>query len=71
VLLLLLSNPHHHTDSAVEWLLLLMLTMQPAFSAAGPSFLLMEPPALNSAMSTSLKLQTIGNKRAESVVPKM
>lgn len=33
------------------------LTTAPAFCAAGPSFLLMEPPALNRAMSTPSKLQ--------------
>jgi hypothetical protein len=34
------------------------LTMAPAAAATGPSFLLMEPPALKRAMSTSLKLQS-------------
>lgn len=34
-----------------------LLTMAPALAAMGPSFLLMEPPALNKAMSTSLKLR--------------
>lgn len=33
-------------------------TVQPASEATGPSFLLMEPPALKRAMSTPLKLQT-------------
>lgn len=33
------------------------LTVQPASEATGPSFLLMEPPALNKAMSTPAKLQ--------------
>jgi hypothetical protein len=35
----------------------MLLTTQPAAAATGPSFLLMEPPALNRAMSTSLKLR--------------
>lgn len=34
-----------------------VLTVQPASEATGPSFLLMDPPALNKAMSTPLKLQ--------------
>ena len=34
-----------------------LLTTAPAFCATGPSFLLMEPPALNRAMSTPSKLQ--------------
>lgn len=33
------------------------LTVQPASEATGPSFLLIEPPALNKAMSTPEKLQ--------------
>ncbi len=32
------------------------LTVAPAFDAKGPNFLLIEPPALKSAMCTSLKL---------------
>ena len=35
--------------------------MQPASDATGPSFLLMEPPALNRAMSTPLKLHSTCN----------
>lgn len=37
------------------------LTVQPASDATGPSFLLMDPPALNKAISTPLKLQFTQN----------
>lgn len=45
------------------------LTMAPALAATGPSFLLMEPPALNRAMSTSLKLQGGGCRALASAPP--
>lgn len=37
------------------------LTVQPASEATGPSFLLIDPPALNRAMSTPLKLHSVAN----------
>lgn len=45
------------TPSVIRKAELLSTTMVPAAAAMGPNFLLMEPPALNRAMSTSLKLQ--------------
>lgn len=49
------TTDHHKADGER------MLTVQPASDATGPSFLLMDPPALNKAMSTPLKLQVTHN----------
>jgi hypothetical protein len=53
----LTSGMTRGTPSVMRKALLLSTTKQPFSAATGPSFLLMLPPALNRAMSTSSKLR--------------
>ena len=52
----LTSGMTRGTPSVMRKALLLSTTVQPAAEATGASFLLMEPPAENNAMSTPAKL---------------